>query len=159
MTTTLITGPNSGLAALILILMLPAAGCRSSKPTPDAGFGGGSEKLFAHRWALTEADGQPVTPTGAEKDAHLLFFLPNRVFGSTGCNRLTGTFDLSGENRIKFSPLATTRMTCPDADAETRFVKAMSLVDTYSVTDSVLLLRTGQAVMARFNAAPAKPEK
>ena len=163
MTTTLITGQKSVAALMSMCLItgmaLFVAGCRTPKPTPDSVFGGGSEKLFAHRWTLTEADGQAVVPTGVENEAHLLFFPQNRMSGSTGCNRLTGTFELSGGNRIRFSPLGTTRMACPDAGAEARFVKAMGTVDTYSVTDSVLLFRTGQAVVARFNAAPAKPEK
>lgn len=35
---------------------------------------GGSEKFFAHRWVLVEVDGQAISPTGVEKEAHLLFF-------------------------------------------------------------------------------------
>jgi heat shock protein HslJ len=78
--------------------------------------GGGSQKLYAHRWTLTEVDGQPVTPAGTDRDAHLLFTTLNRVTGSTGCNRLTGTYELLDGNKIRFSPLATTRMLCPDSD-------------------------------------------
>lgn len=166
MTTQRITTEKPRTAALTLAVMLlianmvlSAAGCRTGKLKSDSVFGGGSEKLFAHRWTLTEVDGRPVAPAGTEQDAHLLFFTPNRVSGSTGCNRLTGTFELSGQNRIRFSPLGTTRMMCPDADAENRFVKAMGTVDMYSVTDSALLLSNGKTVVARFNAAPAKPEK
>lgn len=138
-------------------MMLFTMGCKTAKPADS--FGGGSEKLFAHRWTLTESDGQPVTPAGTEKDAHLLFFTPNRVSGSTGCNRLTGTFELSGGNKIRFSPLATTRMMCPDAEAEARFAKAMGTVDSYSVTDSALLLSNGKTAVVRFKATPAKSEK
>lgn len=144
-------------ALLFTGVVLFAVGCKTAKPAES--FGGGSEKLYAHQWTLTEADGQPVTPTEAKTDAHLLFSAPNRVSGSTGCNRLTGTFALSGGNKIRFSPLGTTRMMCPNADAETRFMKALGTVDTYRVTDATLLLNNGQTTVARFSATPPKLEK
>ena len=132
-------------------------------PTPVSAepAGGGSEKLFAHRWALTEAAGQPVALTGDAKEAHLLFFSPNRLGGSTGCNRLNGTFELMGGGQLKFSPLATTRMMCPEPSAttETRFVQALGTVKTYYVTDAVLELRDGPTIVARFRATPASPDK
>ena len=132
-------------------------------PTPASAepAGGGSEKLFAHRWALTEVAGQPVAPTGDAKEAHLLFFPPNRLSGSTGCNRLNGTFELTGGDQLKFSPLATTRMMCPEpaAATETRFVQALGTVKTYYVTDAALELRDGPAVVARFRATLASPDK
>ncbi|NVO33389.1 META domain-containing protein [Hymenobacter lapidiphilus] len=136
----------------------PAPGPTSAITEP---VGGGSEKLFAHRWALTEVAGQPVAPTGDAREAHLLFFPPDRVGGSTGCNRLNGTFELLAGGQLKFSPLATTRMLCPGpaAAAETRFVQALGTVQTYYVTDEALELRAGTAVVARFQAAPPVPEK
>ena len=160
---------------LLLGAALLAAACQATNPAANATAdpatnptpppaepaGGGSEKLFAHRWALAEAAGQPVAPTGDTREAHLLFFPPNRLSGSTGCNRLTGTFELTGGGQLKFSPLATTRMLCPEpaAAAETRFVQALSTVKTYYVTDAALELRDGTAIVARFRATPARPEK
>ena len=160
---------------LLLGGALLAAACQATNPAatatvqPPAGptpasaepAGGGSEKLFAHRWALAEVASQPVAPTGDAKEAHLLFFPPNRLGGSTGCNRLNGTFELTGGGQLKFSPLATTRMMCPEpaATAETRFVQALGTVKTYYVTDAALELRDGTAVVARFRATLASPEK
>ena len=170
---------------LLLAAALLAAACQPTRPaataaappvpdgaavvpaTPAAApaepLGGGSEKLYAHRWALTEAAGQPVTPTGDARGAHLLFSPPNRLSGATGCNRLTGTFELTGTGQLKFSPLATTRMMCTEpaaAQAETRMVQALATVQTYYVTDAALELRAGTGeVVARFRAAPTSPEK
>ena len=136
----------------------PPAGPTLASTEPAVG---GSEKLFAHRWALTEAAGQPVAPTGNAKEAHLLFFPPNRLSGSTGCNRLNGSFELTGGGQLKFSPLATTRMMCPEPAAanETRFVQALGTVKTYYVTDAALELRDGPTIVARFRATPASPDK
>jgi heat shock protein HslJ len=134
--------------------VLLVASCQSSRQT--ASFGGGSEKLYAHTWTLVEVEGQPVNPAGTDRDAHLLFALPNRLTGSTGCNRLTGTFELTGGNAIRFSPLATTRMMCPDSETEARFTKALQRVDTYLITDAALALRSGKTVVARFRADTPK---
>ena len=160
---------------LLLGGALLAAACQATNPVatataqPPAGStpasaepaGGGSEKLYAHRWALTEVAGQPVAPTGDAKEAHLLFFPPNRLGGSTGCNRLNGTFKLTGGGQLKFSPLATTRMMChePAAATEIRFVQALGTVKTYYVTDAALELRDGPTIVARFRATPASPDK
>ena len=160
---------------LLLGGALLAAACQATNPAatapaqPPAGptpvsaepAGGGSEKLFAHRWALAEVAGQPVAPTGDVKEAHLLFFPPNRLGGSTGCNRLNGTFELTSGGQLKFSPLATTRMMCPEpaAATETRFVQALGTVKTYYVTDAALELRDGPTIVARFRATPASPDK
>lgn len=135
-------------------IILLAASCQSSRQT--ASFGGGSEKLYAHAWTLVEVGGQAVIPVGTDRDAQLLFALPDRVTGSTGCNRLTGTFALTDGNTIRFSPLATTRMMCPDSDTEARFMKALEAADTYLVTDSSLTLSNGKTVVARFNGSQPK---
>lgn len=139
---------------------LPASALPASA-LPGAPVGGGSEKLYAHRWALTEAAGQPVASPDDARAAHLLFFPLNRLSGSTGCNRLAGTFELMGEDRVKFSPLATTRMMCPEpaAATETRFLQALAAGQTYRVSDETLELRNGPSVVARFRAAPASLEK
>ena len=141
----------------------PAVVPAAPAATPAEPAGGGSEKLYAHRWTLTEAAGQPITPTGDAREAQLLFAPPNRLSGATGCNRLTGNFELTGTGRITFSPLATTRMMCAEpaaAQTETRMVQALAVVQTYYVTDAALELRDGASkVVARFRAAPANPEK
>lgn len=102
----------------ILLGAMLLAACQATKPIANATApptadptpataepaGGGSEKLFAHRWVLIEAAGQPVASVSEEKEAHLLFFPPTRLGGSTGCNRLTGSFELLGGGQLKFSP-------------------------------------------------------
>ena len=144
---------------------MPVAGGSAAAPAATAAEppGGGSEKLYTHRWTLTEAAGQPVTPTGDAREALLLFSPPNRLSGATGCNRLTGTFELTGTDQMTFSPLATTRMMCAEpatAQTETRMVQALATVQTYNVTDAALELRDGAStVVARFRAAPITPGK
>lgn len=133
--------------------LLLSAGCAAKKSGQS--MTKGSEELYAHRWALTELEGTTVTPTDPKRDAHLLFTpgQVNRVAGSTGCNRLNGTFDLSGQNKIKFSPLATTRMACPNSETERQFLAALERADNYRLVDTFLLLNSGKMQLARFTAA------
>jgi heat shock protein HslJ len=140
---------------IILILM----GCNSSKPTIGVTTGG-SEMLYKYKWYLTELQGQPFTFIGNDNYAHLLFTAgqPNRVSGSTGCNRLNGSYDLTGINFIKFSPLATTRMACP-GNTEAQFTDALSQVNNWSIANEQLLLSNGKIVVAKLNGVSMETEK
>ncbi len=131
---------------LTIILM---AGCDSTKPITGDKYGG-SEMLYQYQWDLVELQGQPIAPTG-DKNANLLFTTgqPNKISGSTGCNRLNGTFELSGVGFIKFSPLATTRMACP-GDTEAKFIEAMAQVNNWSIINDMLLLNNGKILLAKL---------
>jgi heat shock protein HslJ len=115
----------------------------------------GSEQFFAHRWLLVEVADQSVKQDTAKNEAHLLFYPGqiSRVTGSTGCNRLTGTFELSEGGKIKFAPLATTRMMClSGAETEQQFLKALENANRYYFTNNHLILLNGSAVVARLKA-------
>ncbi|RYC71814.1 MULTISPECIES: META domain-containing protein [Spirosoma] len=141
---------------LVVVLILVSAGCATKKPAQPVMKG--SEELYAHRWNLTELNGRAVTPPEPERRAHLLFTpgQVNKVSGSGGCNRITGTYELSGSNRITFAPLATTRMACPDMETESQFLKALAQATKYSLADNYLLLSSDTVLLARFTAAPAR---
>lgn len=123
---------------------------------------GGSELLYQQQWNLTELNGQNVSPATT---AHLLFTAGqiNRVSGSTGCNRLTGVYELSNSNNIKFLPLAVTKMACQDNNAnemETKFLAALQQATKWSATTNELLLSNGTTVLAKLQGIkPATDEE
>ncbi len=127
--------------------------CNGSKPVSSTTTGG-SEQFYQHQWNLIELNGQQIT-TGNEKAPHLLFSpgQVNKVSGSTGCNRLNGSMELTGVNFIKFSPLATTRMACPGNTTEAPFIEALGQVNNWSIVNNQLLLSNGKILLAKFNAA------
>lgn len=130
-------------------LLLLGTACQTSQ-MPS-----GAEALGNHRWVLTELDGQPVADTARRNAASLQFFTKeNRVAGSGGCNRITGSYERSGKDGLKFSRMASTRMACPGPDLETPFLRALDQVDGFSIAQGVLTLRQGQTVLARFQATP-----
>src|SRR5262249_10564017 len=87
-----------------------------------------------------EVAGEPVAAGG---EAPNLQFDPDahRVSGSTGCNRIGGTYALDA-NTLRFGALATTRMACADAamTLESRFSKALEVVRRWRIDGSHLNL-------------------
>ena len=140
------------LALSIFILM---AGCHSTKPV-IAVASGGSEMLFMNQWNLTELDGRSVV-INAGTQAHLLFFPGqiSRVSGSTGCNKLNGSFVLSAANTMTFSPLATTKMACVGDNVESKFLAVLGKVSNWSIINKQLLLKNGKVITAKLNAVTA----
>ncbi len=90
--------------------------------TVSAGFGNTSrssssrsakankDSLVGTTWLLTDLAG---TPAIDHSKASLSFAVKNAVSGNASCNHFTGKVTISVHS-IKFSPLATTQMACPD---------------------------------------------
>ncbi|WP_157956869.1 META domain-containing protein [Salinicola aestuarinus] len=71
-----------------------------------------AEALVGTYWKLMTLDGERVTVAADQREAHMVLDAHGRVTGSTGCNRLVGSYTLEGQ-RLEFSQVATTRMACP----------------------------------------------
>jgi heat shock protein HslJ len=128
----------------------PAAPETSAPSAPAA-------PLEGIEWRLVDIGGQP-SPAGADSMRHPGFTLlaeGRKVQGSAGCNRMTGTYQLDGQ-KLKFGPLATTRMACPAMQTETAFLKALEATTRYEVSGSSLTLFGADTAVARLEAA-AKP--
>jgi hypothetical protein len=48
-------------------------------------------------WKATELAGKPTPAQDANREAHLMFQAAGRVSGSDGCNRVSGTYQLKGD--------------------------------------------------------------
>jgi len=144
------------ITSLTIIILI--AGCHSTNQI--GGKLGGSEMLYQYKWYLSELQGQPFTFIGDNNYAHLLFSAgqPNKVTGSTGCNALNGSYELTGVNLIKFSPLATTKMACP-GNTEATFIEALGQVNNWSISNEQLLLSNEKTVVAKLNAVSMETEK
>lgn len=93
-------------------------------------------------WSVTTLAGKTV-PAGDNApfigfDAH-----EGRIYGFTGCNRITGTLDAKSfvKGKADFSRLGMTRRYCNDDPYERPFVDALSRVTTSEVTASEILLK------------------
>jgi len=73
----------------------------------------GNMPLEGTRWKATELAGKPTTAQNPAREAHLVFDAGGRVSGSDGCNRITGTYMLTGDV-VTFGQMAGTQMACVD---------------------------------------------
>ena len=135
-----------------LAMLILMAGCHSTKPV-SAEASGGSELLFQYQWDLIELQEQPVAISSGNHP-NLLFFpgQVSRVSGSTGCNKLNGSFELTSGNFIKFSPIAITKMACMGDNVESKFLEALEQTNSWSIINKQLLLYNGKILMAKLKA-------
>ncbi len=106
--------------------------------------------LVGDEWIVETIDGEPVDE---ETTVTLLFDAAGRLAGSSGCNRYTTDFQLTGEG-LGFGLMAGTMMACPDPtmDQEQRFYRALEEVARFDVDDEgrlLLLGVDGERIVAR----------
>ncbi len=94
-------------------------------------------------WRPVEIDGGTVMLDLGQREPHFVLTVDgNRVHGSTGCNRMTGSFE-QNEGGLRFTGLATTRMACPPpiAQLESRFLEALKATASQRIIGESLELR------------------
>lgn len=135
---------------LILLCLIVAAGCNSSK---------NMAKLNDVKWVLTALNGKEIKLTDSNSEMFIQFNeAEKRVNGRGGCNRFFGNYEMDGNN-LKFSPMGATRMACPDMQLEQEFFQVLDGVDTYAIKDGVLSFKSKGEVVALFKKAEDKAEK
>jgi heat shock protein HslJ len=111
-------------------------------------------------WKLVELYGQKVTANkNQKKEPHFILKVKDtRITGSGNCNSFTGSYELSGMNRIKISQIASTMMACiNDMETEVEFFRALESADNYYVNgDTLQLNRARMAPLAKFEAVYLK---
>lgn len=104
--------------------------------------------IYKHNWKLIQLNGVTIP----DAKAHINFTELTRSFsGSTGCNRMFGSFATSGDS-IRFNAVAATSMACLDnkqSALEAEFLKTLSRQEfTFDVADQVLnFYRDGKIVI------------
>ncbi|QSA97047.1 META domain-containing protein [Methylococcus sp. EFPC2] len=106
-------------------------------------------------WKLVRLNGEPVRVAERQQEPHLIFAADQpRLSGNSGCNRVTGGFESSGD-KLKFGQLAGTMMACIQGmELERPFLQALEKVARYRIKGSHLeLLDAEGSPLARFEAA------
>lgn len=139
----------AAIAALTTMTACASSGQQAGEHT-TSGHKAGKHSLAGPEWTIFEIGGQPAM-TGVQATIN---FEDGRAFGAGSCNRYTGGFTSTGTSQIKFGPMASTMMACPQPmmDQEGRLLKTLEGVTSYSIgADGVLTLKTadGQTVRAR----------
>lgn len=133
----------------VTIMLVQVSG--NDKPATEGGQQPDASLVNTY-WKLLEADGQPAVVVDNKREAHIILQSDGqRVVGTSGCNRLTGTYDLTGD-QLRFSPLGMTMMMCTDElmQQEQRLTGALQATTRCRVQAQVLELFAGERMVARF---------
>jgi len=103
--------------------------------TAPVGLGGTAWQLVKFQGG----DGKTLVPDDGSKYT-IEFFADGSVAMRIDCNRARGTWKSPGPSQLQFSPMAVTRVACPQAPLEERFAKDMGDVRSYVVRNQRLFL-------------------
>jgi putative lipoprotein len=105
-------------------------------------------------WKLTHLGEAAVIVASEQREPYfVLSSESHRVSGSGGCNTLTGSYELEGDQLV-FSQMASTMMACPEGmDTEKAFLRVLTEVKTWKIAEQQLeLFDAGGNLLASFEA-------
>ena len=151
-----------GAALLIVAACSPQSGGRPDAAT-DTTTGAPTTviptaSLTGTYWRLVALADRDVAAADTAREAHLTLEAgSNRVVGSGGCNRLSGSYSLNGHS-LSFSGVASTKMMCVGGmDVETAFLPVLGRVARWRIDGQRLELSDSSGtVVARFEARPPR---
>ena len=100
-----------------------------------------SVQALAGEWNITEINNKALDASKSDNVPFIGFDTnKNLVYGSTGCNRLTGALKADAKAKtIDFGVLGSTRMMCADMDTEQKVLEAMATVKTYKLEGKAVI--------------------
>jgi Heat shock protein len=128
--------------AIVLAAVVIAAGC-----CPCRKGSGSSLPLEGTQWFAVKMDNKYLH-TEPDSEAYTLLLQDGKVSGKGDCNRIMGSYAISGNKSLIFEGVASTRMMCPDQATEDLFLRKLADVDAYSVDgNNLMLIGKGETVM------------
>ncbi len=110
--------------------------------------------LTETQWTLVELSNTTETMVVENPaNAFVVFNATDGVFsGFTGCNRFSGSYTTSTDNKITLSQAAATRMFClKNMEVEKQFLLVLESVNSYSISgDKLTLFNAANEPLARF---------
>lgn len=123
----------SALAALAL-----TASCSSTRQTA-------SVSRIAGEWTIEKINGAAIDKTAGENIPFMGFDTQKKlIYGTTGCNRLTGALN-ADNGKIDLSKTGSTRMMCADMTNEEKVLGVLSKVKKYEINKKGNLILTDEA--------------
>ena len=131
-------------AVLILSAVSLAGCCQKCRKSREAA----TRPIQGIVWHLIQFQGETIE----NDDMFDIFFAADgSVKGIGACNRFFGTYKVPNPNGvISISDIASTKMTCPDIDLETRFLNTLQDVHLYQLDDKCLYLFVNNKIVAVF---------
>lgn len=136
-----------GMAMLLFILLVSFNDSEAGQSVPAV------TGIEDAKWQLVELNNEPVSPLAGEKRPHILLdSTQKKATGFAGCNNFFGSYEID-EDALKFGPVGSTRMACPDLqlNLETAFFNALDQTNRWEIKNDVLFfLDDSDVVLARF---------
>lgn len=136
------------LSLATLTIASTLAACAATLPT--------TESLWGSAWQLQSLGSQAVP---AQPLATLTFPQTGQVAGNGSCNRFFGPVEVD-RDRVKFGPLAATKMACMGgaSEQESRYLAALQKAQRWEVHgDTLLIHATGMDQPLRFVRTARQP--
>jgi len=113
-------------------------------------------ELVGTSWKLTRVGESAVVAAEPSRQPNLTLSADGVVSGFSGCNRLSGSYQIAGRS-ISFGQLASTKMACIDGmEHETAFAAALEQARSYRILGQHLDLFGAEGeLLARFEAGTA----
>ncbi len=131
-------------------IMLQQVQAQATTGTSSSGTSAPASELNGIRWVLAELDGKPAAP-GEGETVHLVMRKQGELSGSSGCNRLSGTY-IAQQGALQFSLIGSTMKMCsaPVMAQEQALLEAMRATTNYQIDGKTLEILNGQQVLAKF---------
>jgi heat shock protein HslJ len=134
-----------GSPSKVSLMMRRVGGAQTPPPAS-----GGTKPLEGTYWRASELAGKPTPQQHPKREAHLQF-QAGRVSGSDGCNRMTGTYQLKGD-QLTFGQMAATQMAClKRSGTEGPIREALKNTSRFTIAgDRLVLFDAGGTRVAAF---------
>ena len=147
----------------LYLSLMADGGTYEFEPLPSSGSnaaqgGSATTSLEKTDWRLIRLGDATVTAADPQRTPNLVLDpVSHRVSGSGGCNRLSGGYEIKGE-QLTFGQMASTMMACPSGmEAEQKFLAALRQVKKWRIAGRQLeLMDDSGGVIAVLEAGGAK---
>lgn len=102
-----------------------------------------SNQSIYKKWVFQKIDGVEI---GSNKPIFIEFFKDNKFSGISGCNNMFGNFEITNQNQIKFSSVASTKRMCNEEDMkiEQQIFDILNSTNNFSISNNTLFLNVGK---------------
>lgn len=135
-----------------------AAGAVPREAQPRVSANTATDPLENTYWKLTSLGNEPITAASQQQEPHFVLDPQTKhVTGAGGCNRITGSYKLDGD-QLTFTQMASTMMACIQGmDTEKTFLDALGQVTKWKTTGHTLeLFDASGNTIARFESQEIK---
>lgn len=110
----------------------------------------GERPLVSTTWQLIQIGEQTLKPVAGKYTLQLLE--GGQVAAKGDCNQITATYTTDAKRTLRIDAPASTRMMCPDAEGEARYVAMLDQTTHYDMDGAMLLLFEGDRLLAVMQA-------